>query len=125
MKNFIALTIVLLFSQISYASSFYCIVNPKDCVPIQGALIPFDDAESINFNCERLLRNNIGARAMTTSFEKIMQDTNKNTSHPLMQAHLAYESLHDSHLKFDRTLTISPRYPQVRQACQQVFQVMR
>lgn len=34
---------------------------------------------------------------------------------------MAYENLHDSPLKFDRTVPIAKRYKHVRQACGQAF----
>lgn len=103
------------------ASWLYCKFKSTDCTYIQGTLIPFDKAEAIIEDCRALTRNNIGVRAMNMSWDSAMKASNGNTSHPLLRAQLAYQGLHDSPLKFDRSIPIEHRYPQVRQACGQAF----
>lgn len=116
------LVIVLaLFTPHSFAASLHCTFNPKDCMLMQGELMPFRDVESIVNDCERLMRLNQGQIAMTTSWVNIMKISSGDTNHPLMDAHLAYQHLHESKLKFDRSVNISSRYPHVRLACQQAL----
>lgn len=103
------------------ASWLYCKVKPTECTFIQGNLIPFDKAETIIEDCRALTRNNIGATAMTMSMDKVMKAANNDINHPLLRAQLAYMGLHDSPLKFDRTIAIEQRYPHVRLACGQAF----
>jgi hypothetical protein len=42
-------------------------------------------------------------------------------NNPLLDAHLAYQYLHDSKLKFDRNIQISHRYQHVALACRQAL----
>lgn len=104
-----------------HASWLYCKINAAECLPIQGSLMPFDKAEMLIENCRALTRNNIGATAMKMSMEKVMKTANSDINHPLLRAQLAYLALHDSQLKFDRTIGIEQRYPHVRLACAQAF----
>jgi len=108
----------------AHASWLHCKLNAADCIPIQGTLIPFDEAEGILDNCRALTRNNIGAVAMSMSMAKVMDVANEDPSHPLLRAQLAYMALFDSPLKFDRSIPINQRYPYVRMACGQVFSAM-
>lgn len=108
----------------AHASWLYCKINASDCIPIQGVLVPFDKAEAIIEDCRSLTLNNAGSIAMRMSMAKVLDVANNNPSHPLLRAQLAYTSLHDSPLKFDRTIPIEQRYPHVRLACSQAFSDM-
>ena len=108
----------------AHASWMYCKLNAADCIPIQGALVPFDDAEAMLEDCRSLTRGDIGATAMRMSIAKILDVSKNNPTHPLLRAQLAYSTLHDSPLRFDRTIAIEHRYPHVRLACGQVFSDM-
>ena len=121
MRIIAALAASVIFVSPVQASWLYCKMNPTDCTYIQGALIPFDKAETIIEDCRALTRNNIGATAMTMSMDKVMKAANNDINHPLLRAQLAYMGLHDSPLKFDRTIAIEQRYPHVRRACGQAF----
>ena len=58
---------------------------------------------------------------MRMSFASVMKESGGDIRHPLLMAQLSYENLHDSPLKFDRTVPIAKRYEHVRQACGQAF----
>ena len=103
------------------ASWLYCKFKPSDCTYIQGTLMSFATADAIIEDCRALTRGNIGARAMNMSVHSIFAESKGKSSHPLLAAYLAYDSLHDSPLKFDRRVPIENRYPYVRQACGQAF----
>lgn len=112
---------LLAFAAPAQASWLYCKLNPADCAYIQGELIPFDKAEILIEDCRSLTWGGIGARAMSMSTDQVMKITNGDISHPLLRAQLAYMALHDSPLKFDRSIAIERRYPHVRTACAQAF----
>lgn len=103
------------------ASWLYCKFKPKDCTTIQGTLVPFDEAEGIIEDCRLFTHRSSGARALSMSFEDIMKIADGNRRHPLLLAQLAYGRLHDSALKFDRSIPIKQRYPHVKRACGQAF----
>lgn len=103
------------------ASWLHCKFKSSDCTYIQGRLVPFETAEAIIEDCRSLTRYNIGAKAMVMSLNEVMRLSSGNINHPLLAAQLAYSSLHDSPLKFDRSIDIEKRYPHVRLACAQAF----
>ncbi|MDX9716286.1 MAG: hypothetical protein RBT67_02830 [Thauera sp.] len=109
------------FASPAQASWLYCKFSPANCTYIQGSLIPFDEAEIIIEDCRSLTRGNVGAAAMSMSVDRVMSMSNGNISHPLLMAQLAYNSLHDSALKFDRSTPIERRYAHVQRACAQAF----
>jgi len=109
---------------VAEASWLYCKAKPADCIPIQGRLIPFDAAEEIIERCRDFTRNNIGATALRMSFVEVMDRTGGAFGHPLLRAWIAYSSLHDSPLRFDRSLPIEQRYYPLRKACGEAFRDM-
>lgn len=87
--------------------------------------MPLEDAEMIIQECSDLTRWNIGARALRMSHAEIMQIAGGNWNHPLLRASFAYENLHDSSLRFDRSGPIEKRYLAVRRACGEAFRDMQ
>ena len=59
------------------------------------------------------------------SYKQILEISGERISHPLLKASLAYDSLHNSPLVFDRSLPIEQRYLPVKRACGFVFRALR
>lgn len=53
--------------------------------------------------------------------DKVMKAANNDINHPLLRAQLAYSGLHDSPLKFNRSIAIEQRYQHVKLACGHAF----
>lgn len=96
-----------------------------DCVSVQGKRMPASDAERIVSDCREFTRRNIGARVLRLSVKEIHDASGSRLTHPLLKAHMAYDSLHDSGLNFDRALPIEQRYWPIKRARGQVFRDMR
>jgi hypothetical protein len=96
-----------------------------ECVSILGKEIPRRDAEVMASDCRDFTRNNAGNRALRLSTKEILDMSRGNISHPLLRASVAYDSLHDSPLAFDRSLPIEQRYFPVKRACASVFRAVR
>lgn len=110
---------------IANAWSAKCAMGLTTCVRIQEVEVPLSDAESMVANCRDFTRNNIGLLALRMSYKQIMDISGDRISHPLLRASLAYNSLHDSPLEFNRSLPIEQRYIPVKRACGYVFRAMR
>lgn len=113
-----------MFPLFSYAFSPSCALGLKTCVKIQGSAIPLEDAERILDECSDFTRGNIGARALRMSFAEIERVSGGNLSHPLIRASFAYDYLHDSSLRFDRSSPIEQRYLPLRRACGEAYRDM-
>lgn len=109
----------------SVAFSPSCALGIKSCVTIQGAAMPVDSAEHIIEACRDFTRRNIGARVLRMSLADIHRLAGDNLHNPMLRASLAYDYLHDSGLKFDRSAPIESRYQPVKRACGQAFRDMR
>lgn len=109
----------------SVAFSPSCALGFKRCVTVQGSTMPVDDAEQIIEACRDFTRRNIGARVLRMSLVEIHRVAGDNLNNPMLRASLAYDHLHDSGLKFDRSASIESRYLPVKRACGQAFRDMR
>lgn len=105
----------------SWGFSPSCALGLKMCVKIQGVTMTFDDAERITNECRDFTRGNIGARVLRMSTNDILNAVKGSHNHPLIRASVAYDYLHESSLKFDRSLPIEKRYFPVRRACGEAF----
>lgn len=123
--NAVVMSLAIAFSPASKAFSPSCTFGLKDCATILGVSMPVDDALRIVDECRDFTRANIGARVLRMSFVEIEKVAGRNWNHPLIRALGAYEYLHDSSLKFDRSLPIERRYASVRYACGHAFRAMR
>jgi hypothetical protein len=107
------------------AWSAKCAMGLTKCILIQDVSVPVSEAESMEINCRNFTRNNIGRRVLRMSYKQILEVSGERISHPVLRASLAYDSLHDSALDFDRSLSIEQRYFPVKRACGYVFKAMR
>lgn len=119
--------LVLAFYLPTYSVAFSpsCALGFKRCVTIQGSATPVSEAEQIIEACRDFTRTNIGARVLKMSLADIYRVAGDNPQNPMLRASLAYDYLHDSGLKFDRSAPIESRYLPVRRACGQAFRDMR
>lgn len=127
MVRFISVFVALASCLPTYAVAFSpsCALGIKSCVTIQGAAMPVDSAEQIIEACRDFTRRNIGAKVLRMSLAEIHRVGGANLNNPMLRASLAYDHLHDSSLKFDRSVLIESRYQPVKAACRQAFIDMR
>lgn len=116
---------VALTSKTAAAYNVSCAIGLSNCVVVQGQKIPQEKAVQIVNHCRDFTRNNIGARYVQLSTAEIIKIAGKNALHPLYLAMFAYDQLHDSELKFDRSLPFEKRYIPVRRACGELFRDMK
>ena len=102
-----------------------CAMGLTKCILVQSKEVPVKEVESMETECRDFTRNNIGRRALRMSYKQILEVSGERISHPILRASLAYDSLHDSALVFDRRLPIEQRYMPVKRACGYVFRAMR
>lgn len=95
------------------------------CIQVQDKEIPLAEVESMEANCRDFTSNSIGRRVLGMSYKQILDISGERISHPLLKASLAYDSLHDSPLVFDRSLPIEQRYLPVKRACGFVLRALR
>lgn len=127
MMRFIPVFLALSFYLPTYSVAFSpsCALGFKRCVTIQGSAMPISDAEQIIEACRDFTRMSIGSRVLRMSLADIYRVAGDNPHNPMLRASLAYDYLHDSGLKFDRSAPIERRYLPVRRACGQAFRDMR
>jgi hypothetical protein len=116
---------LLLLPVAALAWSVRCSLGLAQCIQIQNQEIPIAVVERMATDCADFMRNNNGIRVLRMSWRQIQEVSGGHIDHPLLRASLAYDSLHDSPLRFDRRLPIDKRYFSVKRACGHVFLALR
>lgn len=109
---------------VAHAWSGQCALGLTECIFVQGNKIPINVAESMVSDCSDFTKNNIGHRVLQMSFTQIHGISGGRRSHPLLRGILAFDSLHDSPLAFNRNLPIEQKYLAIKRACGSVFKSM-
>jgi hypothetical protein len=98
------------------ALSLKCTVGATACIKTQGTTIPAKDVVRLLDTCSDFTNEDIGKRALRMSADEMLKVTGGNVT-PLSRAYFAYDELHDSPLKFNRSIPAERRYEGVKTAC--------
>jgi hypothetical protein len=103
----------------AHAWSLQCALGTTLCIKTQGIELPSSDAIELLDRCEEFTKDGLGRRAMTLSASKLEEFARGRVT-PLVMAWTAYEDIHDSPLKFDRSAPAGKQYSQIARACAQL-----